>query len=625
MSAIDQGRYTVAAGAVGLAQACLDASVKYAHERQTFGDEIGKHQLVKQMLAKMVAGIEAGRLLVWRAGFLKNHGVRNTRETSLAKWHATDHAVQSALDAIQIHGANGYSNEFPVERYLRNAKAAVIYEGTSPAPHAHPGRLCPRLSRGPAAALRAAAGRGLRPAPGVGRRGHRPRLAPASRPRSRPASSATLRALASTFVPAADAERVAGIAADGLVRAVDPAQLTQLRLVLRVLEQPLANLATGAGFAAFRDMARRLHGERLLLRWARSPLLLRRSGSNAFRKLLTFIAYADPGPPEAPNPLHARSATSPTTRRFPRELAAIRPLAVDRSAARRERRAGRASRPTSSSSAPAPVAASSRPSWLAPGGASSSSRPGPFVDESTMPRDELDAYGRLYLNYGLLSTWDGAITMLAGSGVGGGTLVNWMTCLDVPAEVRAEWAREHGLDGLDGASGPPTSRRSSASSASAPATVIPAEGRADPARRRGPRLGCRRHPRNATDCGVCGSLPVRLPRAARSSPGIRAHLAEAAAQRGRDPRSGAGHVAPRRGRPGDRRRAGVAGTLVAGSRPSTTRARRAGPRPRRSGRRQVVLAAGALRSPRSCRRRASTTRRSGGTCGSTRCRRRGAH
>jgi glutaryl-CoA dehydrogenase (non-decarboxylating) len=131
MSAIDQGRFTVAAGNVGLAQACLDASLKYAHERETFGDEIGRHQLVKQMLAKMVAGIEAGRLLVWRAGFLKNHAVRNTRETSLAKWHATDHAVQSALDAIQIHGANGYSNEFPVERYLRNAKAAVIYEGTS--------------------------------------------------------------------------------------------------------------------------------------------------------------------------------------------------------------------------------------------------------------------------------------------------------------------------------------------------------------------------------------------------------------------------------------------------------------------------------------------------------------
>jgi len=131
MSAIDQGRFTVAAGAVGLAQACLDASVRYSHERETFGQEIGRHQLVKQMIANMAKGTEIGRLLVWRAGWLKNQGLRNTRETSLAKWHATDHAVQSALDAIQIHGANGYSNEFPVERYLRNSKAAVIYEGTS--------------------------------------------------------------------------------------------------------------------------------------------------------------------------------------------------------------------------------------------------------------------------------------------------------------------------------------------------------------------------------------------------------------------------------------------------------------------------------------------------------------
>ncbi len=131
MSAIDQGRYTVAAGAVGLAQACLDASVRYARERRTFGEEIGRHQLVKEMIARMVAGIEAGRLLVWRAGWLKNLGRRTTRETSLAKWYATEHAVQCALDAIQIHGAYGYSNEYPVERYLRNAKAAVIYEGTS--------------------------------------------------------------------------------------------------------------------------------------------------------------------------------------------------------------------------------------------------------------------------------------------------------------------------------------------------------------------------------------------------------------------------------------------------------------------------------------------------------------
>jgi len=131
MSAIDQGRYTVAAGSVGLAVACLEASVKYAHERKSFGEEIGRHQLVKQMLARMEQGIQAGRLLVWKAGWLKNAGERSTRETSLAKWFCTDHAVASAMDAIQVHGAYGYSDEYPVERYLRNSKGSVIYEGTS--------------------------------------------------------------------------------------------------------------------------------------------------------------------------------------------------------------------------------------------------------------------------------------------------------------------------------------------------------------------------------------------------------------------------------------------------------------------------------------------------------------
>ena len=131
MSAIDQGRYTVAAGAVGLAQACIDASVKYAHERRTFGEEIGHHQLVKQLIAKMVAGTEMGRLLVWRAGWLKNQGKRNTRETSLAKWHATESAFKAAHLAIQVHGAYGYSAEYPVERYFRNSRAPIIYEGTT--------------------------------------------------------------------------------------------------------------------------------------------------------------------------------------------------------------------------------------------------------------------------------------------------------------------------------------------------------------------------------------------------------------------------------------------------------------------------------------------------------------
>jgi glutaryl-CoA dehydrogenase (non-decarboxylating) len=131
MSAIDQGRFTVAAGATGLIRASLDASVKYANERQTFGQLIGKHQLVQQMIAKMVAGHEASELLVYKAAELKNRGLRNTKETSLAKWFATDAALQAADDAIQIHGSYGFSNEYPVERFMRNARGSVIYEGTS--------------------------------------------------------------------------------------------------------------------------------------------------------------------------------------------------------------------------------------------------------------------------------------------------------------------------------------------------------------------------------------------------------------------------------------------------------------------------------------------------------------
>lgn len=130
MSALDNGRFTVAAGACGTIQACLEASLKYCHERETFGKPIGQHQLVQQMIAKMSRDLEISHLLVWRAGWLKNKGERNTRETSLAKWVSCDAAWEAASDAVEIHGAYGYSNEYPVERYLRNAKAPVIYEGT---------------------------------------------------------------------------------------------------------------------------------------------------------------------------------------------------------------------------------------------------------------------------------------------------------------------------------------------------------------------------------------------------------------------------------------------------------------------------------------------------------------
>src|ERR687891_887914 len=130
MFALEQGRYTVASGATGVIRACLDASVKYARERHTFGKPIGEHQLVKQKIADMEADYQMCHLLWLRAGWLKNEGQANAKATSLAKWQATTRSEKAASMAIEVHGANGYSNDYPVERYLRNCKAAIIYEGT---------------------------------------------------------------------------------------------------------------------------------------------------------------------------------------------------------------------------------------------------------------------------------------------------------------------------------------------------------------------------------------------------------------------------------------------------------------------------------------------------------------
>ncbi|MBI2782351.1 MAG: GMC family oxidoreductase [Chloroflexi bacterium] len=400
---------------------------------------------------------------------------------------------------------------------------------------------------------------------------------------------ATLRALSSTFVPAADAARVASIAADALVRAVDPSQLVQLRLVLRVLEQPIANLATGGGFAAFRDMDAPTR-EGLLLRWANSPLLLRRSGVHAFRKLLTFIAYADPGPPEAPNPLPQALGYVRDDPPLPGVLAQIRPLEVERSAP------GPRDAPIELTADVIVVGSGAGAGVITAELARAGRRvlvieAGPFVDESTMPRDELDAYGRLYLNYGLLSTWDGAVTMLAGSGVGGGTLVNWMTCLDAPEAVRAEWAHEHGLDGLDGAEWSADVSAIEEEIGVAPSAVVPAK---DELIRRGATaLGWESAVirRNATACGDCGSCPFGCRRGAKQS-GIRAHLSEAA---------GLGAVVLDRARVrtlirdgADGHVVGVSGSLAPAdlNAPANAMTR---PFEARAG--QVVLAAGALRSP----------------------------
>jgi butyryl-CoA dehydrogenase len=131
MSSLDSGRYSVAAGCVGICQGCLDASVRYSKEREQFGRKIASFQLVQEMLADMALETDAARMLVWRAGYLKDQGKPNTTETSIAKLYATEAAVRCANAAIQVHGGSGYVDDYPVERYLRDARVTTLYEGTS--------------------------------------------------------------------------------------------------------------------------------------------------------------------------------------------------------------------------------------------------------------------------------------------------------------------------------------------------------------------------------------------------------------------------------------------------------------------------------------------------------------
>jgi butyryl-CoA dehydrogenase len=131
MTALDSGRYSVAAGCVGIIDGCVEASVSYSKERQQFGVPLARFQLVQAMIADMIVKRDAARLLVWRAGILKDQGKASTLETSIAKLYATESAIECANDAIQVHGGSGYVDDHPVERYLRDARVATLYEGTS--------------------------------------------------------------------------------------------------------------------------------------------------------------------------------------------------------------------------------------------------------------------------------------------------------------------------------------------------------------------------------------------------------------------------------------------------------------------------------------------------------------
>jgi alkylation response protein AidB-like acyl-CoA dehydrogenase len=131
LSAFDNARLGVAARTVGVAQACIDASVSYAQTRKQFGKPIGSFQLIQELIADMTVETEAARLLVYRAAALKDKGNPATIETSMAKYYSSEIALKAANNAIQIHGSYGYSDEYPVERYFRDVRVSCILEGTS--------------------------------------------------------------------------------------------------------------------------------------------------------------------------------------------------------------------------------------------------------------------------------------------------------------------------------------------------------------------------------------------------------------------------------------------------------------------------------------------------------------
>jgi choline dehydrogenase-like flavoprotein len=407
-----------------------------------------------------------------------------------------------------------------------------------------------------------------------------------------PAELATIAELAETFVRGGSVRR-ANLAAEGLSKAADPAQVRQLRLVLRLLESRAANLLVTGRPTAFRDRTP-ADRERVLLGWATSRLALRRSAFQAFRKLLTFLAYADPGPAGATNPLHAAIGYTPDRPPVTTKPAAIQPLDIHA--------AGGDGRPVTLE-AEVVIVGSGAGGGVIAAELTKAGRSvvvvdaGPFLDEAHLPTDEMDAYDRIYLNHGLLTTWDGSITMLAGAAVGGGTLVNWMTSIAAPDDVRADWARDHGLDGIDGAPFDDDVAAVERELGVASATVIPPK---DGVILRGAAaLGWEAAPirRNAVDCGDCGSCPFGCPRGAKQST-MRVHLTAASADGARIvDRARVTKVLVEGGRAaGIEAEAllvdGASGLPLPGGDPARPRTRRLIVRAP-----QVVIAAGALRTP----------------------------
>jgi choline dehydrogenase-like flavoprotein len=381
-----------------------------------------------------------------------------------------------------------------------------------------------------------------------------------------------LTALAETFVDGPVESRVSA-AAEALEAVVDPGQLAQLRLVLRALDSSTANFVLAGRPTPFTRLPIDAR-EAVLLGWAGSRIGQRRAAFAAFRKLFTFLGYADPGAP-ADDPRLDALGYRPDDPPVPVQLTPVRPFELP------------APDPDGwvSLDADVIVVGSGAGGGVIAADLASAGRSvvvleaGPFVDESTMPRREVDAFERLYLDRGLISTWDGSVTMLAGAAVGGGTLVNWMTSTDAPEDVRVEWATEHGLEHVVG---DPWRRDVEALEdelAVSEATRIPPK---DAVILRGAReLGWEAAPtrRDGRACGDCGSCGFGCRRGRKRS-GIRAHLATATAH-------GARIV------PGAR----VTRVVIDGGRAGGVEAELDGGRRVRVRAPSVVVAAGALRTP----------------------------
>jgi choline dehydrogenase-like flavoprotein len=396
---------------------------------------------------------------------------------------------------------------------------------------------------------------------------------------------ATLAEVAETFVRG-DARRRARLTTETLERAADPAQVRRFHRLLGVMESRVANLILHHRPTPFSSMSPAAR-ERYLLRWSTSRSETRRTAFSTLRKLLTFLAYADPGADAAGNPRHAVIGYEPDSPPLTADPTPIRPYALQFDQ-------GAADEPITLE-ADVVVVGSGAGGGVVAAAAAEAGRAvvvleaGPFVDEASMPRDEMHAYSRLYLNHGLLSTWDASITMLSGSGVGGGTLVNWMTCLEAPEAVRGSWAHNHGLDDIGNgqAWSDDIATLETELSVRAVRRIPPKD---QMILRGAERLNWEAAParRNAAaDCDDCGSCPFGCRRASKQS-GIRVHLSRAFVAGARIvPQVRVTRVLVERGRA-----VGVEGNALVPGSEADPRTRRLVVRAR-----QVVVAAGALRSP----------------------------